>query len=114
MNVMNRRRRLLLALAAIVLAGFACGLPGLDVSDWYVDTSGDDSNSCTSASDPCRTIEGALDKTDGSAGIIHVAEGTYTETVRVDQSITIEGAGADSTIVDGGGHRCCLPHNWAE
>jgi predicted outer membrane repeat protein len=39
----------------------------------------------------------------GSGGTVNVAAGTYTENVTVNQDLTLEGAGVDRTIVDGGG-----------
>ena len=74
----------------------------------YVSPGGDDANDCLSASGagagqgPCRTIQGAIDKSASGDGI-SVAAGVYPETLAVTASLTIEGAGTDQTIVDAGG-----------
>jgi len=73
-----------------------------------VSPGGDDANDCLSASGagagqgPCRTIQGAIDKSASGDGI-SVAAGVYPETLAVTASLTIEGAGTDQTIVDAGG-----------
>src|SRR5262245_43513082 len=43
---------------------------------------------------------------DASCATITIAAGTYQENVIISRDITINGAGASSTIVDGGGGRC--------
>jgi hypothetical protein len=49
-----------------------------------------------------RTIQNGIDLVD-PGGTVNVAAGTYTENVSVSQNMTLQGAGASSTIVDGGG-----------
>ncbi len=74
----------------------------------YVSPDGDDANDCLSASGagagqgPCRTIQGAIDKS-ASGDAIDVAAGVYPETLTITASLTIEGASTDQTIVDAGG-----------
>jgi hypothetical protein len=46
---------------------------------YYVATTGNDSNACTSAGSPCATIKGALGKAKAPGSIIQVASGTYNE-----------------------------------
>jgi len=63
---------------------------------WYVAPNGDDSNSCSSASTPCATINGALNKSGFVAGdTILVATGVYTDTgdqvVLLEKSATLSG-----------------------
>jgi IPT/TIG domain len=68
----------------------------------YVATGGSDvSNTCALASSPCATIGHALSQ--ASAGdVIKVASGRYLEhSLTVSLSVTIEGTGAASTIIDG-------------
>jgi hypothetical protein len=68
----------------------------------YVATGGSDvSNTCALASSPCATIGHALSQ--ASAGdVIEVASGRYPEhSLTVGFSVTIEGSGAASTIIDG-------------
>ncbi len=80
----------------------------------YVSTSGSDgggSNACTASTAPCLTIQQAINEAqnyptaDADDVIINVAAGTYTENDTVDasslHSLTIAGAGASSTTVNG-------------
>ncbi|MBD3308717.1 DUF1565 domain-containing protein, partial [candidate division KSB3 bacterium] len=75
----------------------------------YVDvTLGDDANACTSEAAPCQTITRALTLvTTHCNTIIHIAAGTYAEAELIlTTSVTLLGAGAGSTILDGSGaHR---------
>ncbi len=48
-------------------------------SFWYVATTGNDANICTSPATPCATINGAIDKA-SSGDTIYVATGVYTGT----------------------------------
>ena len=61
---------------------------------WYVATTGNDSNTCSTTSAPCLTINGALGKA-ASGDAINVASGTYTGTgfyvVTITKSIRILG-----------------------
>jgi predicted outer membrane repeat protein len=69
---------------------------------WYVlPTGNDDENDCLSWGAPCATIAGALGKA-SSGDTINVGAGTYVENVYITQDITLLGAGAASTFVDGG------------
>jgi uncharacterized repeat protein (TIGR01451 family) len=69
---------------------------------WYVASTGDDGNSCSSPSVPCSTINGAISKAI-SGDIIYVAAGIYTNIgpVVLDKSITLSGGwSADFTEQD--------------
>lgn len=78
---------------------------------WFVNAAtGSDSNNCTSATTggagvgPCKTIGGAVSKAASAGDTIQVAAGTYDEHVGIPgtlTNLTITGAGASSTIVDG-------------
>ncbi|MDH5508603.1 MAG: right-handed parallel beta-helix repeat-containing protein, partial [Anaerolineae bacterium] len=69
---------------------------------------GDDSNSCASAGDPCRTIDAAIIKA-GPFDQIRIAAGTYSEAsspytgiftgLFINKSLSITGAGMNSTII---------------
>jgi hypothetical protein len=66
---------------------------------WYVAPGGSDNNDCMSPSSPCQHIQTAIDRA-ASGDAINIAAGTYTEAVSIGTSLTIDGAGADSTIID--------------
>lgn len=66
----------------------------------YVAPTGVDSGACTSMAAPCATIQYALDQT-GDGDVIVIAAGVYTENLHIAKSITLEGADAATTIVDG-------------
>ena len=80
---------------------------------WYVATTGDDSNSCTTIAFPCLTINGAIGKA-VSGDTINVATGTYTgssgEVVLINKNVTLSGGWdttfttqSGTTIIDGQG-----------
>jgi hypothetical protein len=69
---------------------------------WYVSPSGDDTD-CLSWGTACTTINGAIAKA-SSGDTIHVGAGTYVESPSFDNiTLTLTGAGADTTFIDGGG-----------
>ena len=88
--------------------------PGLEIvdevsldltRDWYVETTGDDANFCTTIDNPCLSIRGAL--TQSNLGDrIHVGAGTFVEpgmpsaVLVIGHSISIIGAGPGATIID--------------
>ncbi|MCB8965805.1 MAG: hypothetical protein H6660_02835 [Ardenticatenaceae bacterium] len=68
----------------------------------YVAANGTDAGDCSSAAAPCATIQYAHDQAD-AGDTIQIAAGTYLGSVILNRSITLEGAGAATTIVDGDG-----------
>ena len=69
---------------------------------YYVASGGADTNDCLSQATPCLTIGAAVGKT--TAGdAVSVAGGSYHEQVVIAHDLTLTGAGADATIVDGTG-----------
>ncbi|MEK7325119.1 MAG: hypothetical protein AAB217_07665, partial [Chloroflexota bacterium] len=62
---------------------------------YYVATTGNDLNSCTTTGAPCATINGAIGKAAASGDTIKVAVGTYTgtgtEVVLANKSVTLSG-----------------------
>jgi len=73
--------------------------PYLLGASWYVATTGDDDNDCTTTSTPCETINGAIGKATGG-DTIYVSTGVYTdignEVVMVDKSINLLGGWGES------------------
>jgi hypothetical protein len=74
----------------------------LMATTWHVSTDGDDANSCLDPANACATIAGAVNKAnDGDT--IQIAPGTYYEhDVNISKQLTVTGASAETTIVDGG------------
>jgi hypothetical protein len=68
------------------------------VSPFGDDQSG--GNDCTSPDLPCKTIQNAVNHSD-SGDLIELAPGTYTESVTVNQSVTIQGDFINSSTVNG-------------
>src|SRR5581483_8757643 len=104
-----RARRALTVGSAVVLAGAgtlggiaATAIPAAAIgANRYVATTGSDSaNDCTNSASHCLTIAHAVSVA-GSGDVIDVAAGEYdiTDTITVDSSLTITGAGAATTTV---------------
>ena len=71
---------------------------------WYVAEGGNDGNTCELWGDACETISAAEGKAI-SGDTIEIAAGTYYENdITIYKQLTINGAGADSTIIDAGGN----------
>jgi hypothetical protein len=87
-----------------------------DATTYYVAPGGNDGGACNSAAAPCGTIQAAVNKS-ASGDTIQIAAGTYTFSVDqcgsgvnavvciAEKSLTLIGAGAGTTIIDGGGAR---------
>jgi Zn-dependent metalloprotease len=95
----------------IYINSSAENIPALVTITWYVDTTGDDSNSCSSTGSPCATINGAIGKA-AAGDTIKVAIGIYTgsgtEVVQINKSITLSGgwdasftSQSGTSIIDG-------------
>jgi len=98
---------------ALIVVLFLCGLvvalgaqPVLAAptctTDCYVDVAlGDDTNSGTAAGagNALKTIQAAVNQVN-AGGNVHVADGTYPETVAVNKAVTITGNGPTLTTVD--------------
>ena len=67
----------------------------------YVSTTGADTRLCPSTA-PCATMTYAESQT-AIGGTIHVAAGTYYQTVDLTQPITLKGSGKSATIINGTG-----------
>jgi len=70
------------------------------VTTWYVATTGNDTNACTSSGAACRTVGGAIAKAAGGDTII-ISSGTFTESNTITKSLTLIGNGAVNTLLDG-------------
>ena len=98
-----RRAATLAAPAAALVIGAggmtAHAAPLIGTTTIYVATTGSDSNTCTKAR-PCATLQYAIDNAP-VGGIIKVEAGTYNQTVNITKPLTLQGAGAARTIIDG-------------
>lgn len=65
-------------------------------SSLYVSTTGTDVAPCTYAK-PCATINFAISQA-ATGGVIHVAAGTYLQTVTINKNVTVNGAGAGTIL----------------
>jgi hypothetical protein len=94
---------LALILAAILAVGQAPAAQAAPLATFYVNgATGSDSNNCLAPGTACATIGAAVSKASAN-DTIEIASGTYFENaINVDKRLTINGAGAESTIVDGG------------
>ena len=95
---------IMLACSSLLLAIFSV----LQVSaapsgtTYYVDPAGSNANACTSpGASACKTIAGALGKAANGDSIV-VAASTYHEHLTINKNVSVNGAGAAGTIVDGG------------
>src|SRR4051794_15772753 len=94
-------------LAAVALAGVASA--SASASTFFVSTTGNNGNDCTSAATGCLTINGAIAKARAAqdTATINVGAGTFTEDVALDQaaddgtSIVGAGSGAGGTTIQG-------------
>jgi pectin methylesterase-like acyl-CoA thioesterase len=101
---MKKRSSILIALFCAVLLGMVS--PSF-AATWYVNTTtGNDANTGVNPTNvppgtgPKKTIQAMVNGTLASGDIISIAAGTYDEQVVVtDKSITLQGAGAGSTII---------------
>jgi hypothetical protein len=95
------KSRVLFSLQAAVLSlAFA---PNASASTiWYVNgTTGSDSYSCTAPTSACKTIGHAISLA-ASGDSIMVAAATYSENLTIGKNLTLIGASATTTIIDGG------------
>ncbi|MCP4415861.1 MAG: hypothetical protein GY805_04515 [Chloroflexi bacterium] len=93
----------ILALAMLWLAGTINISQAAPTATLYVNAAtGNDGNDCLSAGAACATIDAAIGKAIANDSI-QIAAGTYNENdIALSKELTLIGAGAGSTIVDGG------------
>ncbi len=103
----TRRTFFRFALALLIVVGLAAGATSVVIASHpgatvLVDGSDatSDAGGCGDAANPCDTIQAGVGHAN-AGDTIQVAAGLYSENVIVDRSVSIAGAGAGSTIVDG-------------
>lgn len=90
-----------LTLGLLVILGGQARPVQADPTTRYVSPAGSDAGDCTMAA--CLTIQYAIDQS-GNSDTLIVAAGTYTENLYITNiTLTVRGAGAASTFIDGGG-----------
>ena len=99
-----RRRFIMLTVPVAALAFSAGGATAhaagsIGTTTVYVSTTGSDSNPCTRAQ-PCATLQYAVDNAPAGA-TINVGAGKYNQTVNITKPLTLAGAGASKTVIDG-------------
>jgi parallel beta-helix repeat protein len=74
----------------------------VNAGTWYVSTTGSDTTGNGTSGNPWQTIQYAINQPSVAAGdVISVAAGTYNESINVSRSVTLTGAGIDSSIIIG-------------
>ena len=85
----------------VLVALIALSSPAL-AGTWYVDgVNGDDGNNCKTKATACATIGHAISLA-ASGDTIEIAAATYQENLSIPFNLTLNGAKAATTIVDGG------------
>ena len=94
---------MVLTCRSFLLALFLAVIPTVGASTtWYVDgVNGNDGNNCLSPTTACKTIGHAISLA-SSGDSIKVGGATYTENLTLGFSLKVTGAGAATTIIDGG------------
>ncbi len=90
------------AMATAMLIGIAA--PAHAATAWFVRVGGNNANTCqgSTAATACATITGVTAKPTFAAGdTIDVGAGTFVERPSITKGVTITGAGAGTTILDG-------------
>lgn len=107
---MNKTKEIILflpifcALAALLALGWLAGAPAqaAPLATWHVAPGGDDANDCLSPATACATIGAAIIKSSDD-DTIQIAAGTYNESnILINRRLTLNGADAATTTVDGG------------
>jgi hypothetical protein len=65
----------------------------------YVATTGADAGNCQTVGTPCLTVAYALTQAAASGDTINIAAGTFVEELTINKSVTLTGAGANTTII---------------
>jgi len=98
------RQKLVLSSMPLLILILAFAPAAVASSKWYVNgANGSDSNNCQTLQAACLTIAGAISRTTSGDSIV-IAAGTYGENLSVNSNLSLNGAGARATIIDGGSH----------
>jgi hypothetical protein len=103
LRVVRRGRLWLIVLALLALAlpvGIAQVVGAATIN---VAGNGNDTATCGGANAPCRTIAFAVSTRATTGDTVAVGAGTFAEGISIGKAITITGAGAGNTKIDGGG-----------
>lgn len=96
---MKLKLYLLASLIILFLASQAAASP---LATRYIAPTGTDSGNCTNPASPCATLQYAHNQ--ATAGdTLQIAAGTYVGGVIINRSLTLQGADAATTIIDGEG-----------
>ncbi len=96
---MKKFLSILFILVLVLTLGLVTAVPVSAATDVWVATTGDDSNPGTVA-EPFLTIQKGIDAVD-LGGTVNVAQGTYTESIVIDKSLMLLGAGWETTVIVG-------------
>jgi hypothetical protein len=97
-------KSLMTTLAKLLVLGLFLALApaALASNTWYVDgVNGNDGNNCKSLKYACKTIGHAISLASSGDSVL-VAAATYTENLTIGINLTVLGANASTTIIDGG------------
>ncbi|MBC8273987.1 MAG: DUF1565 domain-containing protein [Chloroflexi bacterium] len=108
---MAKAIRIVSLLAVLLLVLLAIPFPQAEVSAWAPTLNdvwvappptGDDLNNDGTEAQPFATIQYGISHV-ADDGTVHVAAGTYHENLSITRALNLTGAGAQNTIIDGGG-----------
>lgn len=108
-----RRAVIATVIAVVGVVPFA-GTAQAAATTYYVSTTGNDANTCLTATTACATIQHAEDIS-VSGDIIRVAAGQYIQTADLTHPVTLTGAGPGKTVIDGTGidYQALVPGEFA-
>jgi predicted outer membrane repeat protein len=99
-RVLIRRLVLCLALAGWLVPTHGGAPVAAAGTTRYVAPAGSDSGDCSMSTSPCKTIGHAVSQAQ-SGDTISIGAGTYAEHLDIEKNLTLAGAGAHATVIDG-------------